>query len=71
MEVVKELKQHVGGFTGRLMYLWDKIAELGYSSSPLSENIMTVYDSDNKPVARIGIKHTDDDDGVKVVSIFN
>ena len=71
MKVVKELKQHIGEFEGRSMYLWDSIADLGYSSDSSSENMITVYDSDNKPVARIEIKHIDDDDGVKVVSIFN
>ena len=71
MEVVKELKQHIGGFTGRSMYLWDSIADLGYSTDLASENMVIVYDPDDKPVARIEIKHTDDDDGIKVVSIFN
>ena len=72
MEVVKELKQHVGGFSGRLMHLWDKIAELGYSSSSVCGNMIIVYDLDDKPVARIGTEYTANDgsDSVKVTSIF-
>ena len=71
MEVVKELKQHVGGFTGRLIYLWDAIADLGYSSSSECENMIIVYDLDDKPVARIGTEYTGIGDRIRIVSIFN
>jgi len=70
MEVVKELKQHVGGFTGRLMCLWNKIAELGYSSGSSGENMTIVYDPDNKPVARIETRYTGIGDRIRIVSIF-
>ena len=70
MEIVKELKQHVGGFSGRLIYLWDAIADLGYSSSSEYENMIIVYDDKNKQIARIETEYINNNDGVKVVSIF-
>ena len=75
MEVVKELKQHIGGFTGRLVDLWDAIADLGYSASGSadspSENMIIIYDDKNKQIARIETEYINNNDGIKVVSIFN
>ena len=58
------------GFTGRLMHLYDSLADIEYSSH-IDENILTVYDEDNQVIAKFEIEFTggDGSDEIKVVSI--
>lgn len=58
------------GFTGRLMHLYDSLADIGYSSHA-DENIVTVYDEDDQAIAEFEIEFTggDGSDEIKVVSI--
>jgi len=75
MKVVNELKQHVGEFTGRLVYLWDSITDLGYSTSGSSgspdDNTIIVYGDDGNKLAEIEIEYTggNGSDDIKVISI--
>lgn len=75
MKVVNELKQHVGEFTGRLIYLYDSIADLGYGTSGSSDspddNTIIVYDDEHNKLAEIEIEFTGGNGGdeVKVISI--
>ena len=58
------------GFTGRLMHLYDSLADIGYSSHA-DENIVTVYGEDDQAIAKFEIEFTggDGSDEIKVASI--
>jgi len=70
VNLLNELKQHVGEFEGRLVWLEDSLSDLGYGSHA-DGNIVTVYDDDEKEIATIEIEFVgkDGSDEIKVSGI--
>ena len=54
------------GFTGRLMHLYDSLADNGYSSHA-DENIVTVYDEDDQEIAEFEIEFTGGDGSDEII----
>jgi len=69
-DLLNELKQHVGEFEGRLMWLEDSLADLGYGSHA-DGNAVTVYNDNEKEIATIEIEFVGNDgsDEIKVSGI--
>lgn len=65
--LLNELKQHVGEFEGRLVWLEDSLADLGYGSH-FENDLVKVFDDNDNVIAEIAVEIIKNDE-VKVTEI--